>query len=72
MSSKIDITLHDVELEVEIETTPPEPENGIQGGFDIIAVTVLDRDIWPILRVYPKIEADIVAAIEKLWENDDV
>lgn len=64
MTSKIDIIISDVELEVEIEVTPPEPENGIQGGYDIIAVNAIGKDIWPLIGEYPVIEELIVAAIE--------
>lgn len=69
MTQKIDIILHDVKLEVEIETTSPEPESGIQGGFDIIAVNAHGQDIWSVLREYPKVEADIVDAIEREAEK---
>jgi hypothetical protein len=80
MTSFISIKINSIPLEVEIESTPAEPENGIQGGYDIIAVYVsrtikeehpygrvlvdIQFDIWPIICDY--MEQDIVEKIEAL------
>lgn len=73
MSSKIDIEINGVKLEVEVDGEAPEPSNGIAGGFWITAVRSLDRyyygDIWPIIRVFAGVEDEILAAIDKEAER---
>lgn len=72
MSSKIDITINGTRLEVEIEVEPPEPSNGLQGGYDIKALRTLDhdsRDIWPVISIFAGVEDEVIAAIEREAEK---
>lgn len=72
MSSKIDIEINGVNLEVQIDGEAPEPSNGIAGGFDIIAVRRKGLDLWPTMKLvfdFCDFEQMIVDAIDKEAEK---
>lgn len=72
MTTRIDITINGTRLEVEIEGEPPEPSNGLQGGYDIIALRTLDHsnyDVWPIIGDIDGVEDLVIAAIEREAEK---
>lgn len=64
MSSKIDIDINGVKLEAEIDGEASEPSNGIQGGFDIIALYRDGVDIWPVMQDFECFKELILEAIE--------
>lgn len=72
MSSKIDIEINGVKLEVEIDGEAPEPSNGYPGSYEIVAVRVGEIDIYPVLcEIQDPDDVDdmIYAAIDKETEK---